>query len=165
MKLSTRITHARIKLKHKLLRLRVQKPLYYQTLVALMLIVGLGGMVVIYVLYTSKPEVISSTDQPQINIREYSINGKITTISTDQITVTTTAVETHNGINTVVENHKIISLNANTTVIQTSIEQNQIQTSESNINNLSVGDLITAYTQTNPANSDLLPANRIEILK
>jgi DMSO reductase anchor subunit len=165
MKLSTRIAHARIKLKHKFLRLRVQKPLYYQTLVAFMLVVGLGGVISAYLLYSSKPKVISSTEQPQLAIKEYSINAKVTSLTADQITVTTTAVQTQNGISTVVDTNKFITTNLSTPVTQTIVNQTQIQTTSALLSDIKVGDLITVYTHTNPNDSDFIPANKIEILK
>lgn len=165
MKLSTRITHARIRLKHKFLRMRVQKPLYYQTLVAIMLVVGLGGIITVFLLYSSKPEVSSSTDAPQLTIKEYSINGKVTEITTDQITISATAVETQNGISTVVEITKLISITPATPVTRSVITGGQVQTQDARAADLATGDLVTVYTPTDPASTDLLPASRLEILK
>lgn len=165
MRLSTQLSHARLRLKHKLLRLRLQQPLYYKTLSVLVLAFAAGGIVAAYFLFVKQQEPISYADQFDLVINSYSLNGKITEVGNNSFTLQTSIVENQNGVNTVKSVTKTVNYTVQTAVYVTTINGTQVTSKTGDISKIEPGKNITVYVTENPAQSHLLNATKLEILE
>lgn len=165
MKLSTRILHARIRLKHNFLKLRIQKPLYYKALATLVLIFAIGGLLAAYHFYLERDESTALGDQTQLEIKSYSLNGEVTAVNGNVIEIKTPTIRTLNGVNTVEYIPKRIRTNSSTEVARIKFVNNKASSSLGLLIDVTPGKLVAAYTTEDPADSIEPIATKIEMLE
>ena len=165
MRLTTRLSHARIKIKHSLLKLRLQQPLYYKTLAALVLMFAASGIVAAYFLFVKSNEPVSYADQFDLVIESYSLNAQVVSVDGDMLTVEGSIVETKEGVNTVKTVSKKVLINPQTAVYITILDGQEVTSKTGGLTDIMPGKSVTIYTPDDPVGASILNATKIEIIE
>lgn len=163
MRISTKFTMLRVAIQHKKLLLKVTHPAIYKAVSALAITVILSVGVAGYLLFDSQnPKVLSASDELQI--KEYSLNGKITEVQGDRITVRVNIVQTNGSSVTVSEQEKTFFVTEHSEINSVSIIGGEPVLAPAERVDLSAGKNIAVYSSTNPNSSDQISAERIELI-
>jgi hypothetical protein len=165
MKLSTQLSHLKIRIKHGFLKLRVQQPLYYKTLAALVLIFAVGGVLAAYYFHIMKTAPTTMGDQTQLEIQSYSLNGEVTAVNGSIIEVKAAVVTRVNGVNNVEYAQKKILITDSTSFRKIQIKDGKVTAGTAGLPDIKPGNKIAVYTTANPETGAELPAERVEIIQ
>jgi hypothetical protein len=159
MKISTKISHARLRLKHSFLLMRVHKPAYYQFLVTLLLVFAIGGVIAGFFFFVDKRP--AHTAEVPIAIKTYSISGQVTKVRTGAIEVEAPIVQIQKGKSTVVYQTKTVSTTSQTPV--SFVNKSGQTAGPATVTDIEATSIVVVYTTQNPVESGTITAERIEI--
>jgi hypothetical protein len=162
MRLSTRLAHSYLRMKHSFLKLRVHRPAYYQFLIAVMLIAAVGGLVAGYFFFIRDN---SSTTQANdiLVIKTYSLNGQISKVSENSFQLKASSVQIIEGVGTVIYQIKTINLKSETQLRLIKLANSSSIVAQKS--DLKVGQNVVIYTSDNPSDTSIITAENIEIIQ
>jgi hypothetical protein len=165
MKLSTRFAHAKIRLRHSFLKLRVQQSLYYKALAVLVLIFAIGGLLTAYRLYLDRQEPVALGEQDQLDIAEYSISGEVTRVLGDKVEVRTPVLRATDRASAVEYEQRTVQVTGSTEIGSIKLNAGKVVRSEGTLSDITPGKLVAIYTSEDPDGSRDLKALKIEVLE
>jgi hypothetical protein len=166
MKISTRYALTKVMWRHNALKLRVHYPALHKAMTAMVVLVICSGLVAGYfgasALFTENAPVVAGENT---QIKAYSFNGEITSITDKELSVRANLVKSESGSSKVSYEIKRVLVTESTLITKVRIQDGRVTTEHGVFSDLSASRSLAIYTSVNPSDSSFLHADRIELIE
>jgi hypothetical protein len=167
MTLSTQFTLKLLKIRHNNLKFSVLYPRMHKAAKSLVMVAVLGCFVGGYLAFGlggNNPQVLQA-NQGDLIIKSYSINGQISSKTGNTIALKANVVIPSGNQSKVVLQDKTVLVTESTKISRVTISGGKVTMSSGSASDLTSGKTVAVYTNSNPAATSVLSADRIELIE